>query len=294
MHIALVTSAGYPELDPDTRSLIEPLAARGVLATPAVWDDPSIEWAAFDLAVVRSCWDYHHRRDEFLAWAARVPRLANAYDVLAWNTDKGYLRELADRGVSVVPTTWIAPHETWTPGSEGQWVIKPAVSASAHDSSRYQLGDEGQRRLAAEHVRRLQAQQRMAMLQPYLGAIDAEGETSLMYLNGAFSHAVRRPAVLSGLTGGERSERRQPSRAQLAMGAQVLAAIPPAWALLYARVDLVPGADGAPILMELELTEPSLFLASAAGAAERFADVIASWKQLDRMDGAETRSQKAP
>jgi hypothetical protein len=173
--IALVTCAQVPELDADSRRLLGPLEARGVAAEPKVWDDPTVDWAGFDLAVVRSCWDYVPRRAEFLAWAQRMPWLANPPEMLAWNTDKRYLRELAAAGVPVVPTTWVQPHQAWTLPERGEWVLKPAVSLAALDTGRYQLGDAWERRLAVQHLRRLQTTGRMVMAQPYLRAVDTEG-----------------------------------------------------------------------------------------------------------------------
>ncbi len=196
--VAFATCRELPQLDADTRRLIAPLAARGILATPAVWDDPDVDWARFDLVVVRSCWDYARRRREFLGWAARVPRLANPAPVLAWNTHKCYLGDLAARGIAVVPTEWLRPGQGWSLPERGAWVIKPGVSLASLDTGRYQLEDPGERRLAAEHVRRLHAAGRVVMMQPYLRAVDDEGETALVYLNGVFSHAMRKAAVLTG------------------------------------------------------------------------------------------------
>jgi hypothetical protein len=130
--VALVTCAQVPELDADSRRLLGPLAARGVASEPVVWDDPTVDWAGFDLAVVRSCWDYVPRRSEFLAWARSVPRLANPPEVLAWNTDKRYLQDPADAGVPVVPKAsakcgvgWIVS-EDW-PGTNVWQVRTPAM-----------------------------------------------------------------------------------------------------------------------------------------------------------------------
>jgi hypothetical protein len=285
--VSLVTCADVPELDADTRLLIDPLAALGISTTPAIWDDPNIDWSAFDLAVVRSPWDYLHRRWEFLAWATRVPRLANPADIIAWNTDKRYLQELAASGVPVVPTVWLQPEQPWTSPTNGELVIKPAVSLASLDTGRYRMDDPGQRRLAVDHVRRLQQAGRTVMVQPYLAGVDTEGETSLVYVGGAFSHALRRGPVLDGPdTGIDRRfqhdwehdlRERQPAASQLALAERVLAAVPGGpERLLYARVDLLPGPDGAPVLIELELTEPVLFLDHAPGAAERFAAAIAA------------------
>jgi hypothetical protein len=139
--VALVTCSDLPQLDEDTRRLIAPLAARGVSATPAVWDDRNVDWSLFDLVVVRSCWDYVPRRDEFLEWAERVPHLANSAALLTWNTDKGYLRDLAARGIPIVPTTWLKPADDWTPPATDEWVVKPVVSMASLDTGRYRLND---------------------------------------------------------------------------------------------------------------------------------------------------------
>jgi glutathione synthase/RimK-type ligase-like ATP-grasp enzyme len=168
--VALVTCREVPELDADTHHLLAPLAARSVQATAVVWDDPRVDWAVFDLAVVRSCWDYAHRRGDFLAWAQRVPRLANPAATIAWNTDKRYLRELERSGVPMVPTTWVRPGERWAAPADGDWVVKPAVSLAGLDSGRYRLEDADERRLAIGHVHRLQRPGRMVMVQPYLPA----------------------------------------------------------------------------------------------------------------------------
>lgn len=284
--VALVTCAELPELDADTRRVRDSLVARGLSTTAAVWDDRSINWDAFDVVVVRSCWDYVQRRDEFLRWAQRVPNLVNSAPVLDWNTHKQYLRDLAERGVPTVPTTWLQPDETWSAPHGGQWVIKPAVSLASLDTGRYRLFDPEERRLAIAHVQRLQSADRCVMVQPYIEQIDAQGERSLVFLGGEYSHAIRKSAVLRGpdhgvdrrfLPGGGMQLRTHvPTASELALAQRVLRCVPCDLAdLLYARVDLVPGADEQPLLMELELTEPQLFL-HASGAAERLAALIVS------------------
>lgn len=285
--VGLVTCARLPRLDDDTRRVIEPLNARGVDAVPVVWDDPAVDWTALDLAVVRCCWDYVARRPEFLAWANAVPRLENPPDVIDWNTDKRYLLDLADAGVPIVPTTWIDPDQTWTPPRTGDWVIKPAISIASLDTGRYRVADAGERRLAVSHVRGLRAEGRTVMIQPYLQGVDYDGESSLVFFGGAFSHAMRKGAVLDGPDvgldrrflpqGGLDLQPLYPSRAQLAVAERALAAVPGGPdRLLYARVDLVPGPGGAPVLMELELTEPQLYFGHVAEAAERFAAAVAA------------------
>jgi hypothetical protein len=281
--VALVTCAELPDLDPDDRLLIGPLAGHGVTAVPAVWDDPTVDWDGFDLVVLRSPWDYSTRREEFVAWAQTVGRLANPAKVVTDNTDKRYLAGLAAAGVPVVTTRWVEPDAPWSPAeveTEGEYVIKPAISAGSNETGRYDLADPRQRRLAGEHVGRLHAAGKVVMIQPYLSAVDHHGETALVFLGGRYSHTIRKGPMLDGpyqgMTGlyrPERIEPREPGEAERDTAARVLAAAP--GDLLYARVDLIPGPDGAPLLVELELTEPSLFLAHAPGAAQRFADAIA-------------------
>jgi hypothetical protein len=281
--VALVTCRDLPDLDPDDRLLVGALARRGLAAEATVWDDPAVDWAGYDLAVLRSPWDYARRRDDFVAWAARVPRLANPASAVAWNTDKRYLAELAAAGVPVVPTSWLAPGDEPALPAAGEWVVKPAVSAGSMDTGRYDLADAEHHRLAAAHVARLQADGRLVMVQPYLSAVDSAGETALVFIGGEYSHAIRKGPMLDGPDRGaaglyreERIDPREPDVAERAVADRVLAAAPPGADLLYARVDLIPGPDGAPTLVELELTEPSLFLATAPGAADRLADAIAA------------------
>ncbi|WP_432836813.1 ATP-grasp domain-containing protein [Dactylosporangium sp. CA-092794] len=277
--VALVTCADLPGLDEDDQALIPALAARGIAAEPVAWDATGADWTGYDLAIVRNTWDYAKRRAEFLAWAHAVPRLANPAAVLEWNTDKRYLRELAAAGIPVVPTDWVEPGAAWTPAASGEIVVKPAISAGSIDTGRYDLATQAEP--AAAHVRRLQDAGRLVMVQPYLGEVDTAGETALLYLGGAFSHAIRKGAILTGpyeaaaeLYQEEHIEPRTPAAAERALADRVLGALPgPAGDLLYIRVDLLPSADG-PVVIEVELTEPSLFFATAPGSADRFAAAV--------------------
>jgi hypothetical protein len=270
--IALATAAAVAALDPDDRPLLELLDAE-----PAVWDDPAVDWDAYDLVVLRSTWDYTARRDEFLAWARRMgDRLVNPPGVLAWNTDKRYLGDLAAAGLPVVDTRFLAPGEPLAPPAH-EFVVKPVVSAGARDTTRYAPGED-----AGGHVAALHAAGRTVMVQPYLDGVDAAGETALLYFGGELSHAVRKGALLvdgaqfdpSGLYVQEDIRPREPSAEERAAGDAVMAWVRERFGdLLYARVDLLPAPDG-PRLLELELTEPSLFFGFAEGAAERFAALV--------------------
>jgi glutathione synthase/RimK-type ligase-like ATP-grasp enzyme len=273
--VALATCAELPKLDADEPALVHALAERGVDVGPAVWDDADIDWSGYDLVVVRATWDYTLKREAFLQWTRRVPRILNPPEVLSWNTDKRYLRELPH----AVETAFIAPGETWSPDHGGEFVVKPSVAAGSHDAARYAPEDTER---AHEHVASLLSTGQTVMVQPYLVAVDQRGETALIYFDGVYSHAIRKGPMLrpghrpsNALFVQEEIEPRTPSDAERAIAEEILDALP--WSrhdLLYARVDVIPGADGAPQLVELELTEPSLFFAHAPGSATRLAERI--------------------
>ncbi|MEU6842225.1 hypothetical protein ABZ930_10175 [Streptomyces sp. NPDC046716] len=269
--IALVTCRPGPEIsvDRDLPLLVAELR-RGADAVAVAWDDPDVDWAAFDLVVLRSTWDYSWRRAEFLRWAARcaaVTRLANPVDVLRWNTDKRYLGELATAGVPTVPTAYIAPGETPDLPDDRAYVVKPASGAGARYAARY---TPGERDTALRQLVHMHAEGLTAMVQPYIDGIDISGERAVLFYGGQFLHSVRKGAVLApGVAFDTRKlahpalEPWQPTDAEHAVAERALAAVPGGpEQLLYARVDLVDGPDGQPCVMELELVEPNLFLAA--------------------------------
>ncbi|GHE83459.1 ATP-grasp domain-containing protein [Streptomyces fumanus] len=268
--IALVTCRSGEQVaeDRDLPVLVRALGEAGAEASAVAWDDPAVEWAGFDLAVIRSTWDYSWRVAEFTAWADRcgeATRLLNPAGVVRWNTDKRYLGDLAAAGVPVVPTRYVAPGEPADLPEDQEYVIKPASGAGARYAARYAPGE---RDGALRHLARLHAEGFTAMVQPYLRAVDTAGERAVQYFGGQLLHASRKGAVLApGTAYDERKvahpglEPWTPTRAELAVAEQALAAVPArAGELLYARVDLVDGEDGRPRVMELELIEPNLFL----------------------------------
>jgi glutathione synthase/RimK-type ligase-like ATP-grasp enzyme len=278
--IALATCRELPAGDEDAGPLLAACSGAGLDPDWRTWDDPAVDWGSYDLVVVRATWDYASRRDEFTAWAASVPRLANPADVITWNTDKTYLRELAAAGVPVVPTAWFEP------GAPADWpdwpdlVVKPTVSAGSQDTARY---GPDERDRARAHADRLLDAGRPVMVQPYLAGIDTAGESMLVHLGGGYSHAFRKEAILrpgesaetDALFRPEEVSGRKPTEAERAVAEAALAAVPGGPdRLLYARVDLLPDEAGDPVVIELELTEPSLWLSSAPGSADRFAAAI--------------------
>jgi glutathione synthase/RimK-type ligase-like ATP-grasp enzyme len=282
--VALATCVHFPDGDADDAGLPE---AIGGDVSFAIWDDPAVDWSSYDAVVVRSTWDYQERRDAFLAWARGVgDRLLNPPEVLAWNTDKRYLRELAEAGLPVVPTALVAPGEAFA-APAGEFVVKPTVSAGSRDTARFGAdggGDDDGAARAAALVEAIHTSGRTAMVQPYVASVDARGETALLFFDGVFSHAIHKGPLLergrgptSAVFAAETIRPREASGAERAMAERVLAhvgqrfggAVP-----AYARVDVVEGDDGAPLLLELELTEPSLFFAGEPGRLSQFAAAI--------------------
>jgi glutathione synthase/RimK-type ligase-like ATP-grasp enzyme len=282
--IAAAACARLPELDDDWVLLRAALSQRGVAATAEVWNNPAVDWASYDLVVVRGTWDYFGRLDEFLAWIDQVgtaSRLVNPAPVLRWNTDKRYLTDLAAASVPIVPTAWVLPGAAWSP-PEGEFVVKPSVSAGGFETARYRPGEVGS---ARRHVERLHEAGYVAMVQPYVPSVDRDGESALIYLGGRFSHAINKAALLKAgrgvvdeLWSDQRITPSEPSAAERRIAEAALAAVQEVTgaAVSYARVDLLPDPELGPAVIELELIEPALFLDRAAGAADRFAEVLAA------------------
>ncbi|WP_433497420.1 ATP-grasp domain-containing protein [Sphaerimonospora sp. CA-214678] len=279
MKVAYVT-AGHPVAghDDEREIVLAAWYGAGIEGSPVVWDDPRVDWSSFDAAVVRSAWDYVERRDEFVAWArlaGAATRLFNPAPVIEWNTDKTYLRDL---GVPTVPTRWAAPGVGFSgegPADGGfpvwdEYVVKPTISAGARGALR-----TADRAVAEKHAAGLLGEGRTVMVQPYLKSVEHEGELSLLYFAGQFSHAVRRHPMLSDseITTANRATLRDPDDDQFALAERVLAEV--SSDLLYARVDLARTPEGEPVLMELELTEPYLFLRYELAAPDLFARALA-------------------
>lgn len=242
-----------------------------------MWDDPDVDWDAYALVVLRNPWDYVVRRDAFVSWCERVgDRLLNPPEVVRWNTDKRYLAELDAAGIRIVPTTFLEPG---APLVLGGWddvpcVVKPAISAGSQNTARHDHP-----RAAAEHARALLDAGHVVMVQPYVADVEADGETALLYFDGAFDHAIRKGPLLlggaaqvDGLFAPEQIAPREPRPEERDVADRTMAEVERRFGrLLYARVDLV-GAE--PMVLEVELTEPSLFLAQSDGSAARLADAV--------------------
>jgi O-ureido-D-serine cyclo-ligase len=290
--VAFVSARAARGLDEDVPPFEAAMQSAGVRLEVVDWDDPTVQWESFDLALLRSTWDYTERLREFLVWVdatARRTTVLNTPAVVRWNTDKHYLRDLARAAVPVpvVPSTFVEPGESAERALDSflaqhdcpEFVVKPTVSANSRDTERH-----ARTRVepAVTQARRLLDAERSVLLQPYLESVDRDGETSLIYFAGKFSHAIRKAPVLPpgvagpptiGLIFPERITPRVPGADELLVAERALAALP-FETPLYGRIDLIRDASGAPTLLELELTEPSLFLVHAPGAAERFAAAV--------------------
>jgi glutathione synthase/RimK-type ligase-like ATP-grasp enzyme len=265
--------------DAENRPLVAALEERGATARVEPWDaeDAVAGWSAADLVAVRTTWDYSGRRDEFLTWAARVAgsaNLQNPLSVLEWNSHKRYLVELGEAGVPVVPTRLVPggsvpePLSACCPEFRGRVVVKPAVSAGGRGAYRG-LGPELDETLAEL------AAAGDALVQPAVESIGTDGEVSLIRLGDRWSHAVRKFPPAGGFLVHERHGGRltdhEPTPREREVADAALACSPaPVHA---ARVDLVR-LDGEPVVMELELIEPELFLRRSPGAAGLLADAL--------------------
>jgi hypothetical protein len=287
--IALVTDSIAPALSASDQTLVEPLRMRGIQVVAVPWESHAIDWPAFDLVVLRSCWNYHRDLPAFRSWLvgleASGARVWNPVPVIYWNLDKRYLCDLTEDDIAVVPTIWLEPGQPAqlaeileVQGWE-QAVVKPRVSASAHgiwqtDRFRAALQQSALDRLLATTG---------AMIQPLMPQI-AAGEWSLVFFGGAYSHATLKVpgsgSIFVQQRHGGSTTLRQPDQHMIMQAAEIVHAAARRMRLvdeqlLYARVDGLD-IDGQLILMELELIEPGLFLDLAApDAPTRFAETIA-------------------
>jgi glutathione synthase/RimK-type ligase-like ATP-grasp enzyme len=279
--VALITSAAYADLTPEDRLLAQALTEIGVRAVIRCWDDPEERWEDYDALVVRSCWDYHLRAEEFSAWLDvlehRRARLFNPLPTVRWNMRKTYLQDLVRAGIDVVPTAWVERGDERTLTdllAVHGWreaVVKPTISATAFET--WRTGPEPT--TADEHRFLRLVRQRDMMIQPYLGQIETGGELSLVFLDGIFSHAVRkmpRPGDFRvQMEFGGTEEAVELSDRLIRQAARVAAETPAR--CLYARVDGCTLGERF-VLMELEAIEPTLFLGHHPRAVARFAEAI--------------------
>ncbi len=286
VHVALATCLVKPEPDPDEEPLRAALLAHDLDVSVVAWDAPGVDWSAYGLVVLRSTWNYPHALDAFLGWleaTGRCTTVLNPPWVARRNLDKRYLLELAARGVPTVPTVVLEANASvdldavLAAHGLSDIVIKPVVGAASFRTRRFgpRALPEARAFLAAN------LSERAMLVQPYQHHVEDVGERALVWLDGELSHAIRKAPRFEG--GHEAvSEALDIAQDERALATAALA--PLRDELLYARIDMVRDAAGAPRVMELELVEPSLFLAERPAALARFASAIAR----------RAKSQKSP
>jgi glutathione synthase/RimK-type ligase-like ATP-grasp enzyme len=247
------------------------------------WDDPHVDWASFSKVLVSSTWDSVDRPTEYLAWAQRAAAacvLVNPVTVIRWCLDKVYLQELEAAGVPVIPTTWVVPGEAWESVPSSEFVVKPSVSAGGRSTARYAASDPA----GVAHVHALQQVGQTVLVQGYLAAVDTEGEADLIFVDGIFSHAVRKePALRTGQGVVDRPWDRMawsglitPTDEQMAVAERAMEVVGRRFdrSVVYGRVDLVSDESGAPLVLEVELIDPYLSLDVAPEGAARLAAAL--------------------
>lgn len=286
--IALVTDQDSLPFDFDMPLIEAAFRDRGVDIRLCNWDDHSVDWSSFRCCVLRSPWSYTRRPDAFRAWckaASTATLLINPLDVITWSLDKRYLEDLDAAGVPTVTTRFIPAGDQAIPAviamsaSGSDVVIKPTVGANSRQVRRFAADDLD---AAIEHIELLHSQDKTAMVQPYLRAIDTIGETNLIYFGGVFSHAIRKAALLGedGSTAKPTMDVRElriPTEDEMAVAAsaiRVAASQGGVSRLAYARVDLVRDNVGRPVVLELEVCEPSFSMPLKPQSADRFAEAV--------------------
>ncbi len=287
--IVFVTYDDLKQGDPDDGSALDILSARGFNCTFADWRDQSFPFAQSRLVILRSTWNYHLHQEEFVQWAKNVAAhtiLKNSPELVNWNHDKRYLRQLSENGLRTVPTFYIEKNSEpvksfdqilaalYGPGEpiSPRIVVKPSVGLSTFGVKKFDLAESGGQQAAREHINQL-GKNYCVMVQPFLDEVEGYGERALVFIDGKFSHAIRKSAFQHLAVAGEAGEARvEATESEIEFGHHVLAAVPET--PLYARVDMVPDRYGQLLLLELELIEPSLFLQVEPGAAEKFADAV--------------------
>jgi hypothetical protein len=258
--------------------------ARLLEADFRIWDDPTVDWSAYDRVLLRSVWDYSWRLDEFLSWCRAVGQgaLRNPPALVAFNADKRYLAEIS---VASVPTRFIAPGDA-LPTLDGEVVVKPNISAGARHTGRF-AAPAG----ALALIEQIHASGRVALVQPYLSAVEQLGETSVVFIGGEISHLLAKRAVLrsEGIAPVAEGELRvaavmleddlvvagTAAPAQLSLANTAHTEISERFGTpVYARIDLVADNAGDPVVSEIEVIEPSLYLSTAVGASERLAAAV--------------------
>lgn len=286
MNIALVSCDNLPGWEVDDQPLIDALDAKGATVHRPAWTE-DVDWNQFDISIIRTTWDYHSRKVEFVKWCKKVPRLYNNAKIVEWNTHKSYLRELEQHGVLIAPTVWIpkgSPIDLNNIMKElkvEKGFIKPQVGASASDTLRFSTTEYDNAQLFLE-----QHNHQDMMVQPYLESVETAGELSAVFIDGKFTHGVQKIPVKGDYRvqddfgASDMPYTFTPDEIELMT--RTLDFVPMHEELLYARFDYLRDDCGKLVLNELELVEPSLFFRHSENSALLFADAILNRAMMRR------------
>lgn len=281
--VALATAGQLPEPDFDLAPLRGALREAGIRCSVLAWDDPQADFAKARMTVLRSTWNYPLFPREFQQWVeitSTVSDLWNPVSVVRWNLHKRYLIELAEAGIPVTPTELVERGSVRPLGDIAEmrgWavmVVKPAVSASSMNTLKVAEADFDR---GEAHLRRL-AVDRDVLVQEYLTSVEEYGERALVWIDGVLTHAVRKSPRFIGEDESSSTEEVEISAAEAKLGESAVAMARQSLGqpLLYARIDVAPDSNGSPVVMELELIEPSLYFAQSALALEKMVGAIRS------------------
>ena len=280
MKIALASCADLPGWEIDDAPLIESLKAKGVDVHQPAWTD-EINWENFDATIIRTTWDYHHNIDAFLDWVGRVPRLFNNAEIIKWNANKSYLKEMESKGAVIAPTAWIPANaiscikEIMNEFDTSYGFIKPQIGACASDTFRFKLDDYDK----AQSFLNERVCMEM-MVQPYIESVETIGELTAIYFAGSFSHGVQKIPVKGDYRVqddfGAKDMPYAFAEDEVALMDELLTLVPQYQSLLYARFDFLKSKEGTLLLNELELIEPSMFFRHCLHSPHLFADAIIS------------------
>lgn len=278
--ISLITYDRLPNLDPDDVLLKEALERRGCLVKIAIWDDPRVDWKSAGTCVVRSTWDYHLKYQKFCSWireVAKVTNVLNSPTQLLWNSRKTYLQHLSKKGLPVIPTYFITESvrpslaEIMYQFGWNEAIVKPSIGLATSGVQRIK-NSMGNLLDGEQHITELLKNSEV-MVQEYLPSVHDYGERALMFINGKYSHCVRKSAFqILAVAGAAGETIAEATQEEIAIAASIVNSMDET--PLYARVDLVRDRYNRPLLMELELVEPSLFITTKPASAETFADAI--------------------
>lgn len=277
--ISLVTYSDLPDLDPDDRLLQSALEKRGFVVKPLIWDQDA-QATDSDFRIMRSAWDYHRKYDQFCSWlrsSSAKCRMLNTPETMLWNSRKTYLAELQNAGIAIVPTVFITKENRESleailkAKGWNEAIVKPSVGLATSGVKKISNTPECIAE-AESHIDTL-VQSSEVMVQQYLPSVHDYGERALIFIDGQYSHCIRKSAfqkLAVAFQAGEMAV--TATEEELEFAKEVIAHLKEV--PLYARVDLVRDLSNKPVLIELELVEPSLFLQTYPAAAEKFADAI--------------------